>query len=57
MFKEYKDILSICDLCKALNIGKNSAYKLVKDGTIKSIRIGSVYKISREALIEYISKI
>ena len=57
MFKEFKDILSISDLCKALDIGKNSAYKLVKNGCIKSVRIGCVYKIPKQALIEYINKI
>ncbi len=54
LFNEYNDILNIDDLCKALNIGKNTAYRMLNDGTIKSIRIGKVHKIPKINLIEYI---
>ncbi len=54
MFNEYSDILNIDDLCKALNIGKNTAYKMLNNGKIKSIRIVKVHKIPKINLIEYI---
>ena len=54
MLKNYKDILTVKELCEILGIGKNTAYRLLKSGEIKSIRIGKVYKIPKESLIKYI---
>ncbi len=56
MLKNYKDILSVDDLCEILSIGKNTAYRLLKSGEIKAIRIGKVYKIPKESLINYLKK-
>ena len=53
MFDKFNDILSVDDLCQALNIGRNTAYKLLNNGTIKSIRIGKVHKIPKVSLIGY----
>ena len=57
MLKNYKDILSVEDLCEILSIGKNTAYRLLKSGEIKSVRIGKVYKIPKEYLINYLKKL
>ena len=38
MFEDYPDILTTEDLRNALNIGKNQAYSLLKDGSIKGFR-------------------
>lgn len=54
MLNKYKDILSVKDLCEILDIGKNTAYRLLKNGDIKSIRIGNKYKIPKRYLLEYL---
>ena len=54
MLNKYKDILTVKDLCEILGIGKNTAYRLLKNGEIKSIRIGNKYKIPKEYLLEYL---
>lgn len=54
MLKNYKDILSVEDLCEILSIGKNTAYRLLKSGEIKAIRIGKVYKIPKKSITDYI---
>jgi len=54
MLENYKDILNIKELCEAIDIGKNTAYKLLNTGEIKSVRIGKVYKIPKVWVIEYI---
>lgn len=54
MLNKYKDILSVKDLCEILGIGKNTAYRLLKNGEIKSIRIGNKYKIPKRYLLEYL---
>lgn len=53
MFDEYPDILTVSDIQQALGIGRNTAYKLLKDKQIKSIRIGNKYKIPKRCLIAY----
>ncbi len=54
MFRKYRDILTVKELCEVLCIGKNTAYKLLKSGEIKSVRIGKVYKIPKIYVIEYL---
>ena len=53
MFDEYPDILTVSDIHRALGIGRNTAYKLLKSKQIKSIRIGNKYKIPKRCLIAY----
>ena len=48
------ELLTINDLCKELSIGKNTAYKLIKDKKIKSAKIGNKFLISRKNLNTYI---
>ena len=55
MFENFRDVLSVDDLCQALNIGKNTAYKLLNSGDIKSLKIGKIHKILKIWLIEYVS--
>ncbi|MFQ8957702.1 MAG: helix-turn-helix domain-containing protein [Eubacterium sp.] len=52
MFDEYPDILTV-SIQRALGIGRNTAYKLLKSKQIKSIRIGNKYKIPKRCLIAY----
>lgn len=54
MFDTYPDILTVEQLCEVLNIGKNTAYKLLKNEDIKSVRIGKVYKIPKKYVKKYI---
>ena len=36
------------------NIGRTTAYKLLKSGKIKVLRIGRIYRISKESVDEYV---
>ena len=54
MLKNYKEILTVKDLCEILGIGKNTAYNLLKSGEIKSVKIGKIYKIPKDYLINYL---
>ncbi len=40
------------DLQRELQIGEKLAYRLLKDGTIPSVRVGGVYRIHRSQLEE-----
>ncbi|MBE7054511.1 MAG: helix-turn-helix domain-containing protein [Ruminococcaceae bacterium] len=55
MFNSYPDVLSVKQLCEILDIGKNTAYKLLQSGEIKSIKIGKVYKIQKKCLKDFLN--
>lgn len=47
-------LLEIDDMCKMLKIGKNTAYDLLNSGDIDGFKIGTVWKIPKVAIDEYI---
>jgi len=50
---EYGDVLVPEDIQEILHIGRNSVYRFLADGTIKSIRIGTKYRIPKKYLIDF----
>ena len=54
MFNEYEDMITIEDVCSMLNIGKNNAYRLLKEGKIHAFKIGRIWKITKESVEQYI---
>ena len=54
MFKDYPDIVATKQLMLMLDIGKNTAYSLLKEKKIQSIRIGRVHKIPKANVIKYL---
>lgn len=48
-------VLTVEELMPVLGIGRNTAYELVRSGQIRSIRVGTKYRIPRDALAEFIS--
>ncbi len=54
MFEKYQDIMTVSEVAEALHIGKNRVYKLLNQNLIKGFRIGSVWKISKRELEQYI---
>ena len=43
------------DLQRELRIGEKLAYRLLKDGTIPSVRVGGLYRIPRRWLAEVLA--
>ena len=54
-FDELPLTLRVEDLMPILDIGRNTAYELVRGGKIRSIRIGRQLRIPKDALVEYLS--
>ena len=51
---EYDEILLPKDIQNILHIGRRTTYRLLEDGTIKSLKIGKFYRIPKQNLEEYI---
>ena len=50
-------VLNIEVLMVVLNIGRNSAYELVRSGQIRSFRIGTQIRIPRQAVADFLANI
>ena len=48
-------LITVEELCEELLIGKNLAYKLLANGSIKGFRIGRIWKIPRHSLYDFIN--
>lgn len=56
IFQQYPDVVNIKQLQEMLHIGKNLAYKLINTGKIESIRLGSVHRIPKSNIIDFLLK-
>ncbi len=56
MLNQYPDVLTVKEIQEILRIDKTTAYQLLHDGTIPCRRIGRVFRISKKALIDYLTK-
>ena len=54
MFEDYGDLLTVDEFCEMLSIGKNGAYQLLASGRVKAFRYNRVWKIPKQAVIEYV---
>ena len=54
MDQDRLDLITIDDLCEALDIGRNAAYRLLNNGEIKGFRINRIWKIPKGALDDFI---
>lgn len=56
MLNEYSEILTVEDVMEILNIGKNAAYDLFRNGEIKCFRLKNRWKIPKRSVIDYINE-
>ncbi len=54
-FQQYADIVSVKEMQQMLNIGKNKALELLSNGKIEYIRIGRIYKIPKNSIIDFLN--
>lgn len=52
--REYPEVLTIQDLMELLHIGKNTAYRLVRENIIHAHRIGRCYRIPKCCVFDYL---
>lgn len=55
MFTSYPDLVDINQLKEMLGIGINLAYRLVRNKTIPSVKVGREYKIPKRNVIYYLT--
>ena len=55
MFTSYPDLVDINQLKEMLGIGITLAYRLVRNNTIQSLKVGRQYKIPKRSVIAYLT--
>ena len=48
-------VLRVEDLMPILSIGRNTAYELVRSGQIRNIKVGTQFRIPRDAVAEFLA--
>lgn len=46
---------SVAEIAKQLGVSRNTAYALVRSGTLRSIRVGRQIRVPRSALENYLN--
>ena len=57
MLKEYPDVLDINQMCDILGVSTKTGYKILKAGTINSLKIGRTYRIHKVHIISFLRMI
>ena len=47
---------TVADIAALLQIGRTSAYNLIKEGRFKTVRIGNSIRVSRKSFEEWLEK-
>lgn len=55
-FDELSVTLRVEDLTAILDIGRNTAYELVRSGQIRSVRVGRQIRIPKDAVQEFLQR-
>lgn len=55
MFRDYPDVVTVEQMCEMLGgISTKTGYRLLKNGTIKSVVVGRRYRIPKLYVFEYL---
>ena len=55
MFKNEPDVLTVPDVVRLLQFGKNTVYSLIKEGRINSIKQGKKIIVPKVCLVEFLT--
>lgn len=55
MFKNEPDVLTVPDVVRLLQLGKNTVYALIKEGRIASIKQGKKIIVPKVCLVEFLT--
>ena len=56
MFPDYPDIVTVKQLREMLGVRRALAYKLISDGEIQAVKIGTSLKIPKVSVINFVTE-
>jgi excisionase family DNA binding protein len=54
VFKEYPDVLDIKQVSKLLGVSTKTVYRLLREGTIDSLKIGREFRVPKVNVMRYV---
>ena len=54
MFKDDPEVLTVPEAAKLLRTGKNKAYELVREGRLRTVKVGGKILVPKLRLIEFL---
>ena len=57
VFPGYPDVVTAKEVEEMLRLGRNAVYRLLKEGSIKTIRIGAKYLIPKKSVIAFVNQV
>lgn len=57
MFTDYPDIVTVKQLREMLGVSRALAYKLISNGEIHAVKIGTALKIPKVSVINYVTEV
>lgn len=54
MFEQYEDLLEVEAVQELLHMSRNCVYELLRSGGLKGYQEGRIWKIPKQAVVEYI---
>jgi len=55
MYENFPDVADVETMMKMLNIGKSSAYALLRQNKIRHVRVGKKYIIPKQSIIGFLN--
>lgn len=56
MFEGYPDVMTVPQVARALSVGKNSIYPLIRTKTLPSFKVGQTTLIPKMSLIDFVQR-
>lgn len=57
LFEKYPEILNVTDVAGILGVSPNTVRKLIKENTIRAVKVGKRYRITKNKLLAYLDEI
>lgn len=54
MFEQAEDLLTVSEACELPRISREAIYPLLADERLKAFRNGRVWRIPKEAIVQYV---
>jgi len=54
VLKAYPDVLDIHQIAEVLGVSTKTSYRLLREGTIDSLKIGRCYRVPKTYLLSYL---
>ena len=55
MFREYPEVVTVENVMEMLGIGRNLAYDIIRNGRLKTVKIGKRYIIPKQSVINFLA--